>query len=103
MKKSPQYRMTSAQKARGKIVVDQEYWEAFLNREVMVNMEVWLQMVTSVGFPIAACAALWYYMVTLVKEHKEEVNTLRTALEANTIAIIELKELIKHERDRDTD
>ncbi len=65
-------------------------------------MEVWMQMITSVGFPIAACAALWYYMVTLVKEHKEEVNTLRTALEANTIAIIELKELIQHERTGDT-
>lgn len=94
--------MTSAQKARGKIVVDREYWVAFLNREVVVYMEVWMQMITSVGFPIAACAALWYYMVTLIKEHKEEVNTLRTALEANTVAIIELKELIQHERDGDT-
>lgn len=93
--------MTSPQKGRGKIVVDREYREAFFYREV-VYMEVWMQMITSVGFPIAACAALWYYMVTLIKEHKEEVNTLRTALEANTVAIIELKELIQHERDGDT-
>ena len=34
-------------------------------------MEVWMQMITSVGFPIAACAALWYYMVTLIKEHRK--------------------------------
>ena len=94
--------MTSPQKGRGKIVVDREYREAFFYREVVVYMEVWMQMITSVGFPIAACAALWYYMVTLIKEHKEEVNTLRTALEANTVAIIELKELIQHERDGDT-
>lgn len=65
-------------------------------------MEVWVQLVASVGFPIAACAALWYYMISLIKEHKEEVNTLRTALEANTLAIIELRGVIDHyERDRD--
>lgn len=72
-------------------------------------MEVWLQLVTSVGFPIAACAALWYYMLNLIKEHKEEasqqraehreeVNALRASLEANTQAIIELKEIIRNGR-----
>lgn len=72
-------------------------------------MEVWLQLVTSVGFPIAACAALWYYMLNLIKEHKEEANqqradhreevsALRASLEANTQAIIELKEIIRNGR-----
>lgn len=72
-------------------------------------MDVWLQLVTSVGFPIAACAALWYYMLNLIKEHKEEsaqqraehreeVNALRASLEANTQAIIELKEIIRNGR-----
>ena len=56
------------------------------------------QIISTVGFPIAACAALFYFMVTMLREHKEEINTLRTALEANTIAITELKGLIENGR-----
>lgn len=75
-------------------------------------MEVWIQVITSVGFPIAACIALWYYMLQLLNEHKtelaeqraehkEEVQALRQSLEANTEALIELKELIKNGRNPD--
>lgn len=78
-----------------------------LVKGVMIHMEVWLQLVTSVGFPIAACFALWYYMLQLLNEHKqelseqrqehrEEVQALRVSLEANTEALIELKEYIKN-------
>ena len=54
------------------------------------------QVISTVGFPIAACVALFYFMVNLLKEHKEEINTLRTALEANTLAITELRGIIEH-------
>ena len=56
------------------------------------------QLISTIGFPIAACVALFYFMTTMLREHKEEINTLRSALEANTIAITELKGLIEHGR-----
>ena len=52
--------------------------------------------ISTVGFPIAACAALFNFMVKMLQEHKEEINALRSALEANTIAITELRGLLEH-------
>lgn len=56
------------------------------------------QLISTIGFPITACVALFYFMTSMLREHKEEINTLRSALEANTIAITELKGLIEHGR-----
>lgn len=64
--------------------------------------QLWAQIITSVGFPIAACVALYYYMLTMIKEHKEEneairaehkeeINALRETLEGLREAIQELK------------
>lgn len=58
------------------------------------------QMIGTLGFPIVACIALFYFMREQLAEHKEEINSLKSALEANTIALIELKGLIEHERDK---
>lgn len=57
---------------------------------------VFASFISTVGFPIAACAALFYFMVKMLQEHKEEINALRSALEANTIAITELRGLLEH-------
>lgn len=54
--------------------------------------------ISTIGFPIAACVALFYFMITMIREHKEEINTLREALEANTIAITELRGLLENAR-----
>lgn len=59
------------------------------------------QMIGSLGFPIVACIALFYFMKEQLAEHKEEINALKGALEANTLALVELKGLIEHERDKD--
>lgn len=64
--------------------------------------QLWAQIITSVGFPIAACVALYYYMLTMIKEHKEEnealrkehkeeISALRETLESLKEAILELK------------
>lgn len=64
--------------------------------------QLWAQIITSVGFPIAACVALYYYMLTMIKEHKEEnealrkehkeeISALRETLESLCEAIQELK------------
>ena len=65
-------------------------------------MADWVQILSTVGFPIAACAALWYFMLQMLQqnkqenheirqEHKEEINALRETLEQNTSAIMELR------------
>lgn len=59
-------------------------------------MDVWIQLISSVGFPIAACAALFYFMVNMLHEHKEEINSLRQVLEDNTIALTKLQEALSH-------
>lgn len=64
--------------------------------------QIFAQIVTSVGFPIAACIALYYYMLTMIKEHKEEnaairqehreeINALRETLDSLKEAIQDLK------------
>ena len=64
--------------------------------------QLWAQIITSVGFPIAACVALYYYMLTMIKEHKEEnealrkehkeeISALRETLDRLKEAILELK------------
>lgn len=64
--------------------------------------QLWAQIITSVGFPIAACVALYYYMLTMIKEHKEEnealrkehkeeISALRETLDSLKEAILELK------------
>lgn len=51
--------------------------------------------VTTVGFPIVAYGAMFWYMVRLQESHKSEMDTLRNSLDENTSAITQLKELVK--------
>lgn len=40
--------------------------------------------IQAVGFPIAACVALYLHMIHQDVDHKEEVNQLREAISNNT-------------------
>lgn len=46
--------------------------------------------VSTLGFPIVMCAALFWYMVEQRKDHAEESKETRTALEELKVAITEL-------------
>lgn len=48
------------------------------------------QMISSVGFPIAACVALFWQMNRESTQHKEEMDTLKESLNQNTLAITKL-------------
>lgn len=48
------------------------------------------QMIGALGFPIAACIALFVYLMRESEAHKEEVNKLNEALQNNTIALTKL-------------
>ena len=67
----------------------------------------WLNAIQSFGFPIAACAAMaWYVkyitdqntqrMDKLNNDHKEEIKQMTKALENNTLALQHLTDMIAY-------
>lgn len=48
------------------------------------------QLISSVGFPIAACVALFWQMNKEITQHKEEMDALKESLNQNTLAITKL-------------
>ena len=61
-----------------------------------MEVNVILQAISSVGFPICACGALFWMVNKQDESHKEEINALRSVLEANTQALTELRDMIKY-------
>lgn len=59
------------------------------------------QVIANLGFPIAACAAMFWKLNTDDKRHQEEVEKLSEAVNNNTLIVQELlmtlKEEVKHE------
>lgn len=61
-----------------------------------MEVNVILQAISTVGFPICACGALFWLVTRQDEQHREEVRSLRNVLEQNTQAIIELRDLLKY-------
>lgn len=59
--------------------------------------------VSTVGFPIVMCGVLFWYIVQTNKDHKEEVNKLRDALENNTLALTKLCDKLGEENTNGSD
>lgn len=58
-----------------------------------------VQVIGSLGFPIAACIAVFWYLMKESENHKAEVNKLSEALHNNTLALTKLcDELEKGEK-----
>ena len=53
-------------------------------------------IISTVGFPIAACVALFWQTNEMQKNHKEEMDKLSEALNNNTLAINKLNERLNH-------
>lgn len=53
-----------------------------------------IQAVSTLGFPIVMCAALLYYLNQERISHKDEMNSMRDALDRNTTIMTELKEML---------
>lgn len=60
-----------------------------------MDADALMNAISVVGFPIVAYGAMFWYMVELNKQHKEEMNTIRQSLDANTTAVVELRELVR--------
>lgn len=46
-----------------------------------------VQLVTSLGFPIVCCIAMFWQNIKLTESHKAEVGKLNEAINNNTIAL----------------
>lgn len=44
-------------------------------------------LISSVGFPIAACIALFYQLNKTTQSHREEISELRQVVENNTLTL----------------
>lgn len=53
-----------------------------------------MQAIGTLGFPIVACCALFYYLNKEQESHKEEMKAVTDALNRNTDALLELKTII---------
>lgn len=53
-------------------------------------MDEIVQIVSSVGFPIAMCLLLFWYMKSQLESHKEETNSLKEAINELKLAITTL-------------
>ena len=54
-----------------------------------------LTLIGNYAFPIVACVAMFWKMNKDAQQHKEEMDTLRASLDANTAAVKDLTYLIK--------
>lgn len=59
-----------------------------------MNVDTISGFISSVGFPIAAYAALFWYVIKSSKDHKEEVSKLSEALNNNTMVMERLCEKV---------
>lgn len=59
-----------------------------------MDMQAIISAVGSLGFPIVMCGVLLYYLNLERESHKEEMNSMKDALDRNTNIMTELKEML---------
>lgn len=59
-------------------------------------MEHFLTLISNYIFPIAACIVLYGELGKIREDHKEEVGSLKKALDNNTAVLIRLEEHLKN-------
>ena len=60
-----------------------------------MDIQIIGQLVASLGFPIVAAAALFWFINKQEERHKEEMDGVRKTLEENTSVLSSLKDLIQ--------
>lgn len=53
------------------------------------------EIISSLGFPIACCCAMFWYMIKSDDRHKNEVHELSKVINQNSNTLIELKTLFE--------
>lgn len=60
-----------------------------------MDVNTLIQLVSSLGFPIVCCGALFWKMVKTDEQHKEEMDKVTEALDNNTIALTKLSDKLR--------
>lgn len=60
-----------------------------------MDIQVIGQLVASLGFPIVACGAMFWFINKQDTRHNNEMGELRKSLENNTSVLTSLKDLIQ--------
>lgn len=53
------------------------------------------QLIGTLGFPIVACCVVFWYLQKESENHKQEMNSMKDAVNANTSVIVELKMIMQ--------
>lgn len=61
----------------------------------MSDFTVIEQIITSLGFPIVMCGALFWFINKQEERRREEIDSLRETLSENSSILASLKELIQ--------
>lgn len=59
-----------------------------------MDINVIAQLVTTIGFPIVACGALFWFINKQQESHREEMKSLEKSLNENTTILMQLKEIM---------
>lgn len=55
-----------------------------------MEMEQVVQLISSVGFPIACCLVCFWYINKMTEQHKEEIAGLQESINNNTLVLEKL-------------
>ena len=58
----------------------------------MDNLQIVINLIKDLGFPIAVCIAMFWLNNKQVEQHKEEMTKVTDALNNNTLALTELRD-----------
>ena len=64
-----------------------------------MDVSMIMQAIGTLGFPIVAAAAMFWMVNNQNKLHKEEMDIIKDVLQANTIALVELKDALEDRKD----
>lgn len=80
------------------VVSDILFIFAPLNNKVKIcymDINAIVSLVSNVGFPVAVCIALFFYMEKQNERHQQETDRLNETVQSNTKVLTELCTLIK--------
>lgn len=66
----------------------------------MIDISAVAQLVSTIGFPIAMCIYLLFYIKSLDEKYCEQLNNMSKAIENNTLAITKLMSIIDNSEDK---
>ena len=84
----------------GQMCIHKHRSRLFMKGGAIMDINTITQFIGTLGFPIAACCVLFWYLQRESDNHKKEMDGMKEAINANTSIITELKLLIQQLAER---